>query len=51
MTTTSRPADRAAWHTLEPIAVARELGVALNEGLSADEVQRRHAALDLWPQR
>jgi P-type Ca2+ transporter type 2C len=41
MTTTSRPADRTAWHTLEPTDVARELGVEPDEGLSAEEVKRR----------
>ena len=41
MTTTSQPADRTAWHTLEPTVVARELGVAPDEGLSAEEVRRR----------
>lgn len=41
MTTTSQPADRTAWHTLESTAVARELGVDPDEGLSAEEVQRR----------
>ena len=41
MTTTSQPADRTARHTLEPTAVARELGVAPDEGLSAEEARRR----------
>ena len=41
MTTTSQPADQTAWHTLEPTAVARELGVEPDDGLSAEEVQRR----------